>query len=239
MARTLDQIIAELNPAYQAQRESIQTQQSLIPSQIASQEQALNAQKDKGYADIISGARRRGTGVAFGGIPLAEQAQYNATQYAPALANLRTAGTQQAISLQDALNQINERQQTTAQNIYQTEQDRAFQASEAAKNRAASAANTITPTMLSQIMGAQNATTARAEQKSPGSFAFYGADNKPITAARYAKETGQSIGDILYGMGEAGDRDAQFIYNQLADRPDDPTLYNAFKLQFPHIMGGL
>jgi hypothetical protein len=244
-ARTLDQIIAELNPTYQPQVQSIQNQMGLIPGQIAQGEAQLGAKKDQAYENILSGARSRGTGVAFGGIPLGEQAKYAATEYMPALANLRTAGTQQASSLQDALNAIQEKKMTLGQNIYQTEQDRAFQAEQNALNRKSSAANAaagaITPTMISQLMGANTApkATARAEQKTPGSFAFYSANNKPITAARYAKETGQNIGDILYGMGQAGDVSAQNIYNQLADRPDDPMINNILKLQFPHIMGGL
>lgn len=130
-ARTLDQIIAELNPTYQPQIQSIQNQMGLIPGQIQTQETALNAQKDQGYADILSGARRRGTGVAFGGIPLAEQARYNATTYAPALANLRTAGTQQATSLQDAINAIMERRDTNAQTIRNTEVGRDYEAGQA------------------------------------------------------------------------------------------------------------
>lgn len=242
-ARTLDQIIAELNPTYQPQVQSIQQQMGLIPQQIATQEAALGAKQSQAYENILSGARRRGTGVAFGGIPLGEQAKYSATEYMPALANLRTAGTQQATSLQDALNQIEERKQTLGQNIYQTEQQRAFEAEQAALNRESqrqsAATSAISPTMLSQLLGGQNQPAARAVQQSPGSFAFYGADNTPITAAKYAKQTNQNIGDILYDMGASGDRDAQYIYNQLKDRPSDPTLRNILSLQFPHIMGGL
>jgi hypothetical protein len=247
MARTLDQIIAELNPTYQPQIESIQKQQSLIPGQIASQEQALSAQKDKGYADILSGARRRGTGVAFGGIPLAEQAQYNATQYMPALANLRTAGTQQAMSLQDALNQINERKQTTAQSIYQTEQDRAFQAQQAALNRQAQAASAFNPTQFlnnfaNQQTQTQNTPQARVEQKGPGSFNFFDATNKPITAAQYAQSQKMDIRDLLLDMYDSGDTSVGDLYNQLYKAGNDANKLNQTIAQnfskYKHILGG-
>lgn len=215
--RTLEQIISELNPTFQAQTSAIQQQQSLIPQQIQSQEQALNAQKDVAYEDIVSGARRRGLG--FSGIPLGEQAKYAATQYAPALAGLRQQGQQQALTLQQALLGINERRDTLAQQIYQTEQDRAFQASEAEKSRRAAASNAFMPT-FSQLSGqtqqqTQAQTGPRVVQSKPGSFAFYGGDNKPITAAQYAKQTGNDIRDVLYEMGTAGDQQAARAYNLL------------------------
>jgi hypothetical protein len=220
MARTLDQIIAELNPTYQAQRESIQQQQSLIPGQIASQEQALSAQKDKGYADILSGARRRGTGVAFGGIPLAEQAQYNATQYMPALANLRTAGTQQAMSLQDALNQINERQQTTAQSIYQTEQDRAFQERQAVLNRQAQAASAFNPTQfLNDFMqqGQGTLPEPRYVYDEKKGFNFFDGNSQPVRAFNFSQMTGVPFRKLLSDMAAKGDNNArialQFVGN--------------------------
>lgn len=177
MARTLDQIIAELNPTYQPQIQSVQTQLGQIPGQIQVQEQAVGAQKDQAYEDIISGARRRGLG--FAGIPLGEQAKYAATNYAPALANLRQAGVQQATSLQDAINQIQERRDTLARSIQGTEQANEFsalqtqkanefsaleaqkarewQARQAELDRKATAANTaastISPTDWSSVIG--------------------------------------------------------------------------------------
>lgn len=243
-ARTLDQIIAELNPVYNPQRESIQTQQNLIPGQIAAQESAVTAQKDKAYQDILSGARRRGTGVAFGGIPLSEQAQYNATTFAPAMANLKTAGINQAISLQDALNQINERQQTAAQNIYQTEQDRAATAAANQSNvsaylqslRQGSAAAT-TPSTSTTPLPMQSG-NALAIRKSAGNYSFVDSrTNTPITAYQYAQRTGQDIGDLLWEMGNDGDVNAQKIYNILKDNPADKALPKALQVMYPWIMG--
>lgn len=237
MARTLDQIIAELSPTYQPQVESLQSQMGAIPGQIATQETALNAQKDQGYADILSGARQRGLG--FSGIPLSEQAKYNATTYAPALANLKTAGITQAASLQDALNAIQEKKMTLGQNIYQTEQQREYDAQQAALNRQSSSTdlskyfNTLTPTASAAASG------ARYEQTKPGSFAFYDEANKPITAAKYAQSTNQTLGDVLYSMGKSGDNNAKRIYNALADNPNNWQLQQALSKQFPYILGGL
>jgi len=120
--RTLDQIIGEINSTYQPQVDSLRKQQTMVPDELKANEAALDAKKDQGFSDIMSAARRRGTGVAFGGIPLADQSKYLATDYMPALANLRTAATQKATSLEDAINQIYERRNTMGQQIYQGEQ---------------------------------------------------------------------------------------------------------------------
>lgn len=171
-ARTLDQILTELKPTYAAQTQSLQEQANLIPKQIEAEEGALNAKKDQAFTDILSGARRRGLG--FSGIPLGEQAMYASTEYAPALARLRNAGHERALSLQQAILGINERRDTLAQQIYQQEQDRAFQAEQArlareaqerqaAASRAAAAASAA-PT-LGSIFGNMGQSAQPAQQK--------------------------------------------------------------------------
>lgn len=138
-ARTLDQILAELAPAYKPQVESVKRQQSLVPQTVKADIARADAAKNTAYDDILQGARRRGTGVAFGGIPLGEQAKYASNVYAPAVLDARTRGSERALSLQDAILQIQERQRTRAEDIRQIELDRQFQAQEAAKARAAAA----------------------------------------------------------------------------------------------------
>lgn len=212
--RTLAQIVAELNPTYEAQTQSLQAQQQLIPGQIAAEESALGAKQEQAFGDILSGARRRGLG--FSGIPVGEQAKYSATEYLPALARLRQSGQQQAMTLQDAILAINERRDTTAQQIYQTEQDRAFQADQAEKNRRATtaAAAASRPTMGS--VGASTAQTPRVVQSKPGSFAFFDSGNKPITAAQYSLQTNMPIGTVLSSMADAGDVEAEQLMQTLA-----------------------
>lgn len=226
MARTLDQIIAELNPTFQPQVQSLQAQQQLIPQEIQSQETALNAQKDVAYSDIVDQARRRGVG--FSGIPLGEQAKYAATQYAPALAGLRQQGQQKAMSLQDAILGINERRDTLGQQIYQTETDRAFQAQQAEANRRAQAAAAAAsrPTLGGLGSGggsapAPKAIVGRVDQVSPGNFRFYDAGNKTVTAGTYARNNNLDIRDVLYDLGQGGDRAAAGYYNLLRTIPND------------------
>jgi len=147
MAKSLDQIISELNSSYQPQVDLLRTRQQAIPGAIKAEETALGAKKDQAYDDILSGARRRGLG--FAGIPLGEQAKYAATEYTPALARLRQSGQEQATSLEESILGINERRNTLAQTIYQQERDRDEQirqfnaqlAEQAAARRAAAASS--------------------------------------------------------------------------------------------------
>jgi len=210
MARTLEQIISELNPTFQPQVQSLQERANLIPQQIQAEESGLQAKQGEAFGSIVDGARRRGLG--FSGIPLGEQAKYTATEYLPALARLRQSGQERAYGLQDAILGINERRDTLGQQIYGQEQDRDFQAQQAAAARAAAARSAATPTFGS-VGGAQQP-QARFEQKGRGGN-FYAADNTPITAAQYAKATGQELGSVLYELASMGDTNAANIYSLL------------------------
>lgn len=123
--RSLDQILSELDNTYNPQINSIRRQQADLPGQQIAEEKGLQAKQESAFGDILGGARRRGLG--FSGIPLGEQAKYTATEYLPALARLKTASKQQAMSLEDAINQIYEKRNTMGQSIYQNEQAAAEQ----------------------------------------------------------------------------------------------------------------
>lgn len=158
-AQTLDQVLNSLSGVYQPQLDSVAQQQAALPAQFQAQEQGLGASKDQAFGDILNGARSRGTGVAFGGIPLGEQAQYTASTYLPALANLKTSQNNASQSLIDAINKINEDKFSTANNIYQfgVQADQAQQgldeqkandlAQQAAAARAAAGSSQFSPTL--------------------------------------------------------------------------------------------
>lgn len=121
--RTLEQIITELNTSYNPQIETIRKQQALIPQQTEAAIQAAGAAQNQAYEDILTGARRRGLG--FAGIPLGEQAKYASTVYAPAVLQARTGGQQQALSLEQSLNQLVAQRAQQAEQIRQYEMDMA------------------------------------------------------------------------------------------------------------------
>lgn len=151
-AQTLDQVLASLNSVYQPQLDSVTQQQAALPAQFQAQQQGLDATKDQAFGSILDDARARGSGVAFGGIPAGEQAQYLGSTYLPAVANLKTSQNQAQQSLIDAINKINEDKFTTGNNLYQfgvnqdfQQQQLAEQAREADQTAAeTAAANTST-----------------------------------------------------------------------------------------------
>lgn len=211
-ARTLSQILSELAPTYNPQIKAIQKRQALIPQQIASEEAGLGAKQTEAFDSILGGARRRGLG--FSGIPLGEQARYTATEYLPALARLRQSGQEQALSLQDAILGINERKGTLAQQLYQQEQDRAFQSSEAEKNRRAQlkAAQAAASSAFSPTYGGQGG-------------ASQGPKLSAIDFAKLAKSKLQQAGNIQPFAREAV-RDQLMEQYGLSQNAANKIIYN-------------
>ena len=261
MARSLDQILAELNPQYASSENILNTRLNAIPGEIDSGIAQTDAKLSLANDNILNSARRRGIGVAQGGIPLGEQAKYAATEYAPAIANLRATGAQKELGLQESLAQLGREKRGQAQSIYDTgvsqdlaersfqEQTRQFNEQLAASNRAAAQQAAAARSYSfggNAATQAQTAKAPRSVQTKPGSFNFFGADDKPITAAQYAIQTNQNIGDVLYDMGQAGDRGAQSVYNLLkreAANNDGGKGYQAALKQLaqrqPWLLGGI
>jgi len=138
--RNVDQILAELDPAFNPQRQLIKKQQAAIPGNQKAGRQRLRAEQKNAFGDITTGANRRG--LNFSGIPLAEQAEHTADVFLPGMTDLESQGQQQGFALQGALNDILSSQRGQAQDIRQREQDRlfSFQQEERAAARARSAA---------------------------------------------------------------------------------------------------
>lgn len=135
MPRSLDQILAEVTSKSDPQRQLVLGQISQLPTQQAADESALDAKKTQAYDEILGGARQRGLG--FSGIPLAEQAKYNATDYAPALANLKSTYGGRKATLESALTDIGKTDYSTAYDIFNKdrtfeEQQRQFNAQQSA-----------------------------------------------------------------------------------------------------------
>jgi hypothetical protein len=143
VARSFDQILSEITAQSDPQRQTVLSQIADLPTQQAADESALKAQKDQAYSDITDQARRRGLG--FSGIPLGEQDKYAATDYAPALAKLKTGYGAQKSTLESALAGIGQQNYATANDIFNQdrtfeEQQRQFNASLAEQQRQAAAA---------------------------------------------------------------------------------------------------
>lgn len=116
MARTFSQILKEVSAKSDPQRKIVLGQISSLPQQQQAEESSLEAKKTQAFDEILGGARRRGLG--FSGIPLGEQAEYSATEYAPAVARLKTGFNERRGTLESALADIGRGDYMSAQDIY-------------------------------------------------------------------------------------------------------------------------
>jgi hypothetical protein len=237
--RSLEQVVASLGSVYDPQIQSVQKQQADIPGQVTAEENGLQAKQQTAFGDILNGARNRGVGVAFGGIPLADQARYTADTYLPALANLHTAQHQREQSLSDAINAINERRATQGQSIYEgernfAEQQRQFNEN-LAQQKAAAAASASSGAFPSFGYGggasAGNPKSASAVQRADGGYNYTDANGNAISAAAYAAAKGVNFRDVLSAAAKAGDKGAAtalgFVGN---DYGYDPRKVNSQQL---------
>lgn len=150
VVQTLDQVMAELAPTYQAEQDIVGQQQAAVTAQGAAQRAGLEAQKVQGFNGINNQAT--GRGMSFSGIPLDEQATYLSTKYLPGVQASIADENAQKLTLAQQLAQIRTRQretamgrvdnQTQALNQWNLQQEQlAASAREGAANRAASAAS--------------------------------------------------------------------------------------------------
>lgn len=257
---TLNQILSELQPTYKPQVQALRQRQSLIPGQIAQEEEALGAKQTQAFDDITSGARRKGLG--FSGIPLSEQAKYTSTEFLPALARLKQSGREQALSLEEAILGVKERRDTTAQSLLQQTRDRrenrrqfnanlalqreqmAAQERQAAASRAASSGGGWVPTQNAPSGGGKSGSGQKGQVVQNGSdFQFYGNSGKAITAAQYAAKNNMDIRDVLYKMGSAGDQTAADLYNKIGkpqgQGPGTSIPFSFWQKKYPWILGGV
>ena len=137
-ARTFDQIYAALGAGYDGSANLLNQKMNALPGMADAEISGLDAKLKQANTGIVDGARRRGIG--FSGIPIAEQAQYAATDYAPAVARVREGARNQAMSLQEALLGLERDRRTQAESIYNNEMARDLAERQFAEQMAASRA---------------------------------------------------------------------------------------------------
>lgn len=158
--QTLDQIMAELQPGYTAQRGVIAKGIQNTNETYKASELALDAAKTQGFNQINEQATGKGT--TFGGIPITEQADYLSTKYLPGKQAAKAKQQEDILTLegmnasldtdirnkafgsretqQQSLNQWNLQQQAQEAAAEAARIDRDFRASQAEKDRAHQAA---------------------------------------------------------------------------------------------------
>jgi hypothetical protein len=202
--RSLEQVMAELDPGFAGSRKVTQERLAAIPGQVAAEEQGLEAKQERAFTGIVDAARRRGLG--FSGIPIGEQAQYTSTEYLPSLARLRGQARDQELSLQESLSGLDREQRTQALGIRGQEQALAEQARQFDLQQRAASAARATPTFGGD--GGAPAGGAIASQRGDKGFDFRDAGGQPISAAAYAAAKGVPFRQVLQTMADAGDQGA-------------------------------
>jgi hypothetical protein len=121
MAREIQQIMQELETAYAPQRQAVQERMNQLPGFYEAQRGGVETARTNAYQDITRQANARG--MVYSGAPIQEQQRYTGERYLPALAQLSGQEGEQRFGLQQALNQLGERQLTYAQQIRTKEQE--------------------------------------------------------------------------------------------------------------------
>lgn len=156
--KSLADIMADLAPAYQGQKDIYAQQGAQVQKQAQDTITGLKAQRGEAWNDIGRSANARG--FAFGGIRADEQARYDSTHFMPAVANVENQAIKGALDLslasagldtdarktamgwqqsqQQALNQWNMQQAQLEAQRRENELNRQFQASQSAAARATS-----------------------------------------------------------------------------------------------------
>lgn len=229
---------------YAADRKLLNTQLSALPNQYAAQEAGLNAKLTQANDNILQSARGRGLG--FSGIPIQEQAQYAATEYAPALANLKTQSEQNRLGILQSLNSLSRDQRSQAQSIFDAnrnfaEQRRQFNEQQRlareqmARSGSGGGGGASAADYLSALAGSASkpkGTQAKMSQRKDGGFNFT-IGGKAVSAATYAKATGTQFRSLLSQMAKKGDKGAKaalgFVGNDFGYDPRkvNAALYNA------------
>lgn len=140
MAKTLDEILQEVDASFAPQRQAIQQRLDALPGQAEAQITGLKADQTSAFDEILGAARDRGMG--FSGAPSAAQQKYVTDRFIPAVSNVRAAQENSRGSLFDALNNINLQKQQFGQGLYQQgldrdEQSRQFNIQQEGARRAA------------------------------------------------------------------------------------------------------
>lgn len=123
--RTLDTILAEQSKFSDPSRQAILGQISNLPQEQQAAESGLNAKLQDRLGDITASANRKGN--FYSGLPIAEQQRYTATEYAPALAGLKSNYLDKSTTLTNTLAGLNANDYQVANSIYGQEQSLAEQ----------------------------------------------------------------------------------------------------------------
>lgn len=192
IVQTLDQIQAELQPGYTAQRGVIQKGILNTNETYKASELALDASKTQGFNQINEQATGKGT--AFGGIPVTEQADYLSTKYLPGKQAAKAKQQEDILTLegQNASLDTDIRNKAFGSRETQVGSVNQWNLQQAANEAAAEAAR------LQRDFTATEAAKDRANQNAQN------AANRAASAPKAADKTQLVLGMLKEGMGGDG-----------------------------------
>lgn len=230
MAKTIEQAQAELEPLFATDRGLLNQQLASLPGQAEAEIQGLDARMNRAYGKILEGARARGVG--FSGMPLSEQAEYNATEYAPAVARVKQSQIDRQTGIVGTLNSLARDQRTQAQGIVDNDLAREFQERQfqeqirqfnqqqaLARQQAAASQSPSAGSYLSALTGGGSGSSSQSAgsygfrngQNGASGFFFQDSRGNAISAAKYAQLTGTNMLQLIQKMASSGDRGAAAI----------------------------
>lgn len=133
IARSIEQIQAELSSVYNPQIEQVNQQLAALPAYYTAQQGGLDQAKTNAFSDITNAASAKG--MSYSGMPIAEQARYTGEKYLPAMAQLAQKQSEQTFGLKGQLTDIYGKRMSQAQALQQQELDREEQARQAEAER--------------------------------------------------------------------------------------------------------
>ncbi len=209
--QSLEEIYAQLNPAYTGTRNIVNTQLSAIPGQYQASTDALGVKKDNAFRQVNTNANAKG--MAFSGIPAAEQTRYLGETYLPAVAGLEAQKGTATLELQKILADIEKEQRLRAMDTrtdqqkaldayIENERERAFKL-QVQREAAAAEARSGGGGGGSQASGPPT-----PQQRKDKGFNFQDPTGRAISARTYASLTNTPFSALLKQMAAAGDAGA-------------------------------
>lgn len=186
MARSIDQITAELGSVYNPQIEQVNQQLAALPAYYTAQQGGLDTAKTNAFTDI--GNQASAKGMSYSGMPIAEQSRYVGEKYLPAMAQLSKQQSDQTFGLKGQLTDIYGKRMSQAQALQQAELDREEQARQAEANRQA------------QLQAARMQAQAAARRSSGG-----GGGGRAATPKQPSINDAAALVNSLRSQGNIGD----------------------------------
>jgi hypothetical protein len=220
--QSLDQILAELNPLYDPQRQAIKQNIDYAQQGETALLQQQDALKTQAFGDIAQTAQDRG--MYFSGFQPDQQAQYLGTTYLPTVAKIRNDTQQRVTGLNTDLSNLEAGVRKSAMDTQQGQQEAAVkwqqeqqrllleqqklaqelaiaQMRDQATIRAAqirsAGSGTLTAYQQAQLLEKERSKYSMKQENGNPGFNFYGPGGQPISMFQYAQATGTGMLDLL------------------------------------------